>query len=93
MKIIKKRGAWSFGGNIPKKFESHIKNSIPYYLEGHDIIIKLSDFFLFNGSTCYDIGCSTGNLLIKLANFTNKNQIKFNGLEIEKKMYSLAKFL
>ena len=91
MKIIKKRGAWSFGGNIPKKFESHIKNSIPYYLEGHDIIIKLSDFFLFNGSTCYDIGCSTGNLLIKLANFTNKNQIKFNGLEIEKKMYSLAK--
>ena len=45
MKIIKKRGAWSFGGNIPKKFENHIKNSIPYYLEGHGIISKLSDFF------------------------------------------------
>ena len=91
MKIIKKRGAWSFGGNIPKKFENHIKNSIPYYLEGHNIINKLSDFFLFNGSTCYDVGCSTANLLIKLTNFTNKKEIKFNGLEIEKKMYSLAK--
>ena len=55
------------------------------------MISKLSDFFLFSGSTCYDIGCSTGNLLIKLAKYTNKNQIKFNGLEIEKKMYSLAK--
>ena len=87
----KKRIPWSFGGSIPKKFENHIKNSIPYYLEGHEIINKLSDFFLYDGSTCYDIGCSTGNLLIKLANYTNKKEVKFNGLEIEKSMFSLAK--
>jgi len=87
----KKKIPWSFGGNIPKKFENHIKNSIPYYLEGHKIINKLSDFFLFNNSTCYDLGCSTGNLLIKLSNFTKKKEIRFNGIEIEKKMYFLAK--
>jgi len=87
----KNRIPWSFGGSIPKKFENHIKNSIPYYLEGHDIINKLSDFFLYDKSTCYDLGCSTANLLIKLANYTNKKEIKFNGLEIEKNMYSLAK--
>ncbi len=87
----KNRIPWSFGGNIPKKFERHIKNSIPYYLEGHKIICKLSDFFLFDNSICYDLGCSTGNLLIKLSNFTNKKEIKFNGLEIERKMYLLAK--
>ncbi len=87
----KNRIPWSFGGSIPKKFENHIKNSIPYYLEGHEIINKLSDFFLYDKSTCYDLGCSTGNLLIKLANYTNKKEIKFNGLEIEKNMFSLAK--
>lgn len=87
----KNRIPWSFGGSIPKKFENHIRNSIPYYLEGHDIINKLSDFFLYDKSTCYDLGCSTANLLIKLANYTNKKEIKFNGLEIEKNMYSLAK--
>ena len=87
----KNRIPWSFGGSIPKKFENHIKNSIPYYLEGHNIINKLSDFFLYDKSTCYDLGCSTGNLLIKLANYTNKKEIKFNGLEIEKNMFSLAK--
>lgn len=91
MKIIKKRGAWSFGGETPKKFEKHITNSIPNYLEGHKMICKLSDYFLINGSICYDIGCSTANLLIKLANFTNKSNIKFNGFEIEKKMFSLAR--
>lgn len=87
----KNRIPWSFGGSIPKKFENHIKNSIPYYLEGHNIINKLSDFFLYDKSTCYDLGCSTGNLLIKLANYTNKKEIKFNGLEIEKNMFLLAK--
>jgi len=89
--IIKKRGAWSFGGNIPDKFEKHITKSIPYYLEGHEIITKLSDFFLFEGSNCYDLGCSTGNLLIKMSKYTNKKKIKFTGVEIEKKMYSFAK--
>ena len=87
----KNRIPLSFGGSIPKKFENHIKNSIPYYLEGHEIINKLSDFFLYDKSTCYDLGCSTGNLLIKLANYTNKKEIKFNGLEIEKNMFLLAK--
>ena len=91
MNIIKKRGAWSFGGNIPNKFEKHIANSIPYYLEGHEIITKLSDFFLFEGSSCYDLGCSTGNLLIKMSKYTNKKKIIYNGVEIEKKMYSFAK--
>jgi tRNA (cmo5U34)-methyltransferase len=88
---MKKRGAWSFGGKVPKKFENHIKNSIPYYLEGHEIVNKLSDFFLFDGSICYDLGCSTGNLLIKLSNFSNKKKLIFNGLEIEKKMFNFAK--
>ena len=91
MKILKKRGIWSFGGSTPEKFEKHIKSSIPYYSEGHKIICKLSDFFLFKGSTCYDIGCSTANLLMDLANFSNKKDIKFHGLEIEKKMFALAK--
>ncbi len=91
MNIIKKRGGWSFGGNIPDKFEKHITNSIPYYQEGHEIVTKLSDFFLFEGSSCYDLGCSTGNLLIKMSKYTNKKKIKFTGVEIEKKMYSFAK--
>ena len=73
MGIMKKRGAWSFGGKVPNKFEKHIENSIPYYLEGHEIIKKnFQIFFLFDSSQCYDIGCSTGNLLINLSKFSNK---------------------
>ena len=86
-----KTGAWSFGGKIPNKFEKHISKSVPLYLEGHQIIIKLSDFFLKDESICYDIGCSTGNLLKKISAHSNKKKIILYGIEKEKNMYNYAK--
>jgi len=86
-----KTGAWSFGGKIPSKFERHIAKSVPLYLEGHQIIVRLSDYFLKESSVCYDIGCSTGNLIQKINKHSNKKKIKFYGIEKEKKMYNYAK--
>lgn len=85
-----KTGAWSFGGKIPNKFEKHIAKSVPLYLEGHQIIVRLSDYFLKDGSICYDIGCSTANLLKKINNHSNKKKIKLYGIEKEKSMYNYA---
>lgn len=86
-----KTGSWSFGGNIPNKFEKHISKSVPLYLEGHKIIIRLSDYFLKDESICYDIGSSTGNLLKKISVHTNKKKIILYGIEKEKSMYNYAK--
>ena len=86
-----KTGAWSFGGKIPNKFEKHIAKSVPLYLEGHQIIVRLSDYFLKDGSICYDIGCSTGNLLKKINKHSNKKRLTFYGIEKEKKMFNYAK--
>ena len=74
-----------------KKFEKHIKNSVPHYSEGHKMITSLADYFLYENSICYDIGCSTGNLLRSLSENCNKKKIKYIGLEIEKKMFQEAK--
>ena len=92
MKLDKNtRGKWSFGGKIPKNFDTHIKKSVPFYSEGHQIIIGLSDYFLSKNSVCYDLGCSSASLLTRLSKFTNKDKIKFYGLEINKDMYKFAK--
>jgi tRNA (cmo5U34)-methyltransferase len=91
MKILKKRGAWTFGGKVPLKFDRHIEKSVPFYNEGHDIIQNLSDYFLFENSTCYDIGCSTASLLQKISKFSNKKKLNFIGIEVEKNMVALAK--
>lgn len=58
---------WTFGGNTPDTFVEHIRQSVPLYEEGHSLTCQLSDFFVSDTSTCYEIGVSTGELLRKLA--------------------------
>ena len=90
-KILAENANWSFGGDVHKNFDVHVQKSVPQYLVGQNIIEKISDFFLPNNSIVYDIGCSTGTLLEKLANRHLNKKIDFIGCDIEKGMVSEAK--
>ncbi len=82
---------WSFANKTGAQFEQHISKSIPFYDQGHEITISLSDFFLPKKSVCYDIGCSTGTLLEKLGSHHENKKIKFYGIEPEKDMAAIAR--
>jgi len=73
-----------FKPNFPKKkrnfldsysFEKHIERSVPDYLFTHNLIIQLSQFFLFENSTIVDIGSTTGNLITKIIKDTSKEKL------------------
>ena len=83
---------WKFSGEMVKNFESHVYKSVPIYERGHELIIQLSDFFIKKDSMVYDIGCSTGKLLLDIVKH-NKSKIdtKYIGIDIEKDMISYAK--
>ena len=66
-KISAKSSSWTFGGDVHLHFDEHVNKSVPLYGIGHELIEKLSDYFLPENSKCYDIGCSTGTLLANLA--------------------------
>lgn len=89
--ILTKDSSWSFGKNVPKKFTKHISKSVPFYLEGHEIITYLSDFFLKEKSICYDLGCSTGTLINKISKKHDKKKISFYGIDSVKEMIQQAK--
>jgi tRNA (cmo5U34)-methyltransferase len=61
------RASWSFDGKVPEAFVDHVRQSVPYYDDGHELICNLSDYFCHADSTCYEIGVSTGQLLKRLA--------------------------
>ena len=63
-----------------------MKKSVPFYEEGHDIICKLSSFFLVNKSVVYDLGCSTGKLTREISEYNKDLQIKIYGIDSEPKM-------
>jgi tRNA (cmo5U34)-methyltransferase len=77
---------WKFSGTVAKKFDKHITKSVPFYLEGHDLVCKISDFFLADKSVCCEIGCSTGTLISKLVKHNGEKKIDYIGIEIEKDM-------
>jgi len=86
-----KNASWSFKGEIAQHFDEHVSRSVPLYKEGHKIICDLSDFFINDDSKCYELGCSTGELLIKLANHNqHKRKAQFIGVDLEKDMIEVA---
>jgi tRNA (cmo5U34)-methyltransferase len=82
---------WSFGGSVPDTFVEHIRRSVPWYEEGHDLVCQLSDFFCGKDSICYELGVSTGELLKKLAlHHVGKPDIRWIGLDTEPSMIEKA---
>ncbi|MFV0233925.1 methyltransferase domain-containing protein [Empedobacter falsenii] len=82
---------WVFSGENVKNFDEHILKSVPLYEEGHNLICQLSDFFISKNSVCYEIGCSTGNLIERLAKHNKSKSIKLVGIDSEEDMVNLAK--
>ena len=89
--IVLKDPNWKFSGDTVKNFEEHIKRSIPYYEDGHKLVENLSDFFIKDDSTIYELGSSTGKLSYNLAKKHQHRNAKFKAIEIEKDMVKEAK--
>jgi len=86
------RANWNFGGNVVETFNEHIRQSVPYYDDGHDLVCYLSDFFCLPESVCYELGVSTGQLIKKLAIYNeHKPKIKWIGIDSEQEMVNKAR--
>lgn len=85
-------GSWTFGGEVAKTFDKHIEKSVPGYLEGHDLITKLAPFFLGEqGARSVEIGCSTGALTKKICEKNSRDDLQFDGIDIEENMIAHAR--
>ncbi len=90
--IVAMRSNWSFGGTTADTFVSHIKRSVPLYEIGHNLICQISDFFVHNDSTCYELGVSTGELISKLAHYnSHKSNVRWIGFDVEENMIAKAR--
>ena len=89
-KIEAKNANWKFNGGMVEHFEEHVSKSVPLYKEGHELITKLSDYFVKDDSICYELGSSAGTLTNKLAKRHEFRAAKFIGLEIESDMVKKA---
>ena len=64
-------------------FDQHIRQSIRGYDDLHNDVVKLSEYFVDEGTTVLDIGCSTGTLLKDIKEYNQVNA-EYRGIEVEK---------
>jgi tRNA (cmo5U34)-methyltransferase len=90
--ISAENASWTFAGDVADAFDDHVSKSVPLYHQGHDLICAVSDFFVKPGSVCYELGCSTGSLTLKLAEHNKaKAGANFIGIDVEPDMIERAK--
>lgn len=83
-------GSWTFGGEVPQAFDSHVARSIPAYEACHQLIADLAEQVLPAGGRCYDLGCSTGTLTALLAERLAPRRAELIGVDREPGMIKLA---
>lgn len=90
--INAREAAWSFAGATVQAFSKHVRRSVPLYDLGHELVCRLSDFFVKDGSICYELGTSTGVLLNKLSRrHQHRKGVKWVGIDKEADMIEQAK--
>ena len=82
---------WRFSGSASTHFDAHVARSVPYYADIHRLAVNLSDFFVHEGSLCYDLGCATGALTAALAEHHAERGVRIVGLDCEADMTRLAR--
>ena len=63
-------GSWKFDDNVALNFDEHVNQSIPHYKDIQKYVCSLSEWFLKENSTIYDLGCSTGETIKMLSNLS-----------------------
>jgi tRNA (cmo5U34)-methyltransferase len=83
-------GSWTFGGEVPAAFDSHVSRSVPSYAEGQELICDLADQLVPAGGRVYDLGCSTGTLTGQLAERLAPRRAELIGVDREPGMTARA---
>ena len=81
----------SFNDTVAENFDLHVNQSIPHYSELQNYLVQLSEWFLKDNETVYDLGCSTGETIKKLLELDISTRTKIIGIDKSKKMLDLAR--
>ncbi|MEI7941686.1 MAG: carboxy-S-adenosyl-L-methionine synthase CmoA [Candidatus Riflemargulisbacteria bacterium] len=82
--------AFSFNENVAEVFDDMISRSVPCYKETQMLIANAILNFYQEGTTVYDLGCSTGETFKTLSSISDK-QINMIGIDYSLPMIEKAK--
>jgi tRNA (cmo5U34)-methyltransferase len=74
--------AWTFKNeSVAKHFNEHVEEQLPWYELASRLIAFYAKAYLYERSTIYDLGCSTGNIAKRLQSFIVEKHIYYKGFD------------
>lgn len=79
-----------FDDKVASVFDDMVSRSVPFYKESQKTALDLAKHFVQPDSNVYDIGCSTGTLLLSFADLIDDDTVKMIGLDNAQPMLDQA---
>lgn len=75
-------GEWRFDHEVAQDFDQHVRRSVPFYDHAQEMIVEMSEWFVRDGMTVYDLGTSTGETISQLQEkHAGKKGLRFVGID------------
>ena len=85
-------GEWKFDEQVSKNFDTHVRKSVPLYEEVQKEVVEMSEWFVRDNSTIYDLGASTGETIsLLLQKHHRKKNVRYIGVEESQAMIEIAR--
>lgn len=81
---------FEFGEETAAVFDDMLDRSVPYYQEMQRMAGELAANFAMEGSSIWDLGCSTCNTFLEIAKSLDKKSVRFVGLDNSEAMLKRA---
>ncbi|HUU42358.1 MAG TPA: carboxy-S-adenosyl-L-methionine synthase CmoA [Planctomycetota bacterium] len=83
---------FAFDANTAAVFDDMLARSVPFYGEIQRMTVELGADFVEEGTSVYDLGCSTGSTMLDLGKvLSGKENIHFVGVDYSKPMLAKAR--
>jgi tRNA (cmo5U34)-methyltransferase len=83
---------FNFGADTAAVFDDMLERSVPYYREIQRMVGELVGDFVQDGTSIYDMGCSTATTILHVANcIPEGKQARFVGIDSSQDMLDIAR--
>lgn len=89
--IAAAKGAWTFKDDaVAASFDRHVSLSVPEYDGVQRLVARLATYFLVDGGTVVDWGCSTGRTIAEVARENPGRRVSYLGVDESQEMLARA---
>lgn len=84
------KSSWKFDQKVTDTFTEHVRKSLPFYERLQQMVVSMSDYFITENLTVYDLGCATGETINRIFERHPTKNLQYLGIDASLPMIQKA---